>query len=102
MLTARHCCAWTLNMTTSVGRQKSRSEEHTSELQSQSNLVCRLLLEQKKIKKPQPYESLAPTTRLRDTSLPPNMNFPATSLPWARILQNTYPWTGVASTVHPY
>src|SRR2546430_10360189 len=26
----------------------SRSEEHTSELQSQSNLVCRLLLEQKK------------------------------------------------------
>src|SRR2546427_3087065 len=29
-----------------VGR--SRSEEHTSELQSQSNLVCRLLLEKKK------------------------------------------------------
>src|SRR2546427_6502902 len=27
---------------------KSRSEEHTSELQSQSNLVCRLLLEKKK------------------------------------------------------
>src|SRR2546427_1345966 len=27
----------------------SRSEEHTSELQSQSNLVCRLLLEKKKI-----------------------------------------------------
>src|SRR2546427_8913582 len=26
-----------------------RSEEHTSELQSQSNLVCRLLLEKKKI-----------------------------------------------------
>src|SRR5688572_32656650 len=31
-----------------VGR---RSEEHTSELQSQSNLVCRLLLEKKKKKK---------------------------------------------------
>src|SRR5688572_31313589 len=29
-----------------AGRQ--RSEEHTSELQSQSNLVCRLLLEKKK------------------------------------------------------
>src|SRR2546427_8944114 len=29
-----------------------RSEEHTSELQSQSNLVCRLLLEKKKRKKP--------------------------------------------------
>src|SRR5688572_32202744 len=27
---------------------KVRSEEHTSELQSQSNLVCRLLLEKKK------------------------------------------------------
>src|SRR2546430_7395971 len=27
---------------------KKRSEEHTSELQSQSNLVCRLLLEKKK------------------------------------------------------
>src|SRR5688572_32202164 len=29
-------------------RQGLRSEEHTSELQSQSNLVCRLLLEKKK------------------------------------------------------
>src|SRR2546430_7025187 len=28
--------------------QRGRSEEHTSELQSQSNLVCRLLLEKKK------------------------------------------------------
>src|SRR2546430_12187227 len=30
------------------GRATRRSEEHTSELQSQSNLVCRLLLEKKK------------------------------------------------------
>src|SRR3989475_8770362 len=30
---------------------RHRSEEHTSELQSQSNLVCRLLLEKKKKKK---------------------------------------------------
>src|SRR3989475_4589308 len=30
------------------GSQDVRSEEHTSELQSQSNLVCRLLLEKKK------------------------------------------------------
>src|SRR2546430_11913769 len=29
-------------------RENDRSEEHTSELQSQSNLVCRLLLEKKK------------------------------------------------------
>src|SRR2546430_13431535 len=31
-----------------AGVRNSRSEEHTSELQSQSNLVCRLLLEKKK------------------------------------------------------
>src|SRR2546427_11399902 len=31
-----------------VQHQACRSEEHTSELQSQSNLVCRLLLEKKK------------------------------------------------------
>src|SRR2546430_4513018 len=30
------------------GTLLARSEEHTSELQSQSNLVCRLLLEKKK------------------------------------------------------
>src|SRR5688572_31054065 len=32
---------------------EQRSEEHTSELQSQSNLVCRLLLEKKKRNKKQ-------------------------------------------------
>src|SRR2546430_11174170 len=41
-----------------------RSEEHTSELQSQSNLVCRLLLEKKKKNQicldPQQPESLRP------------------------------------------
>src|SRR2546430_4657738 len=31
-----------------LGLDIARSEEHTSELQSQSNLVCRLLLEKKK------------------------------------------------------
>src|SRR2546430_13478005 len=36
-----------------IGRCLRRSEEHTSELQSQSNLVCRLLLE-KKNQPPQP------------------------------------------------
>src|SRR5688572_32172212 len=34
-----------------LGLAGCRSEEHTSELQSQSNLVCRLLLEKKKKKK---------------------------------------------------
>src|SRR2546430_6867929 len=46
---------WTGDGTTGLGRvwrigaAGGRSEEHTSELQSQSNLVCRLLLEKKKI-----------------------------------------------------
>src|SRR5688572_32526116 len=38
---------------------QDRSEEHTSELQSQSNLVCRLLLEKKKTQK---RTTLRPTT----------------------------------------
>src|SRR5256885_11252924 len=33
---------------TAAGRRAERSEEHTSELQSPCNLVCRLLLEKKK------------------------------------------------------
>src|SRR2546427_2554249 len=47
-----------------VGR---RSEEHTSELQSQSNLVCRLLLEKKKKKKKKHYDirTRQTTTRKR-------------------------------------
>src|SRR5690242_21410155 len=32
-----------------LGTKRARSEEHTSELQSHVNLVCRLLLEKKKI-----------------------------------------------------
>src|SRR6266496_4954860 len=35
----------------STARGESRSEEHTSELQSRRDLVCRLLLEKKKKKK---------------------------------------------------
>src|SRR2546427_12961954 len=37
--------------TAGICEPRQRSEEHTSELQSQSNLVCRLLLEKKKKKK---------------------------------------------------
>src|SRR2546430_12062258 len=43
-----------------------RSEEHTSELQSQSNLVCRLLLEKKK-KQQYSSSSLPPYTAPRTT-----------------------------------
>src|SRR2546427_5981252 len=45
-----------------------RSEEHTSELQSQSNLVCRLLLEKKKNHK----------TRRRQTKDHPHARLPRT------------------------
>src|SRR5688572_31520734 len=38
--------------------EPERSEEHTSELQSQSNLVCRLLLEKKKKKQSVPRERI--------------------------------------------
>src|SRR5438034_7468941 len=38
------------------GRSRCRSEEHTSELQSHSDLVCRLLLEKKKKNKRQRHE----------------------------------------------
>src|SRR2546430_4944715 len=42
-----------------------RSEEHTSELQSQSNLVCRLLLEKKKLKAIAGHNTEAPKLRAR-------------------------------------
>src|SRR5438034_5978230 len=55
--------AWSLTTTTSSStssttsprrerRNPDRSEEHTSELQSHSDLVCRLLLEKKKCLEP--------------------------------------------------
>src|SRR5690606_9332986 len=43
----------------SVPTSQARSEEHTSELQSRENLVCRLLLEKKKKKK---HKKNVPTT----------------------------------------
>src|SRR2546430_7099318 len=43
-VTRSRCCYWDSMWVGGNGR----SEEHTSELQSQSNLVCRLLLEKKK------------------------------------------------------
>src|SRR2546427_9585829 len=43
---------------------EARSEEHTSELQSQSNLVCRLLLEKKKNKKKQENKQTQSAQRL--------------------------------------
>src|SRR2546421_920970 len=48
----------------SSSRPANRSEEHTSELQSRSDLVCRLLLEKKK----NPRD--APTSESRTTPVP--------------------------------
>src|SRR5438132_11705583 len=55
-LSGRHslCLAWSLAR---HHCRRKRSEEHTSELQSHSDLVCRLLLEKKKI-----VEGIAETT----------------------------------------
>src|SRR2546430_11260020 len=51
-----------------------RSEEHTSELQSQSNLVCRLLLEKKNESR---HESFARVARPADlVSATPRLNRP--------------------------
>src|SRR5205085_4956080 len=53
------------------GTRRRRSEEHTSELQSQSNLVCRLLLEKKK-------KGRAPVVRSQDPiHRQERQNFPA-------------------------
>src|SRR5438093_3141945 len=41
-------CGWGLRSRSRRRSQTGRSEEHTSELQSLTNLVCRLLLEKKK------------------------------------------------------
>src|SRR2546430_6940569 len=48
------------------GSRPDRSEEHTSELQSQSNLVCRLLLEKKKT-----TQRKRPVTRCRQLPVQP-------------------------------
>src|SRR5579859_8262384 len=53
-------------------RCPARSEEHTSELQSQSNLVCRLLLEKKKKKHSNLLTNKKKTHKINMTSTPIN------------------------------
>src|SRR2546430_2868328 len=50
-------------------RSVQRSEEHTSELQSQSNLVCRLLLEKKKKKKKYTTQNRQHCTRAQSATV---------------------------------
>src|SRR4051812_49681418 len=52
------------------GRLGLRSEEHTSELQSHVNLVCRLLLEKKKKKTQQQNKKTQPAIQTLNTSKP--------------------------------
>src|SRR2546430_10243502 len=55
-------CATTILTREIFSIRSERSEEHTSELQSQSNLVCRLLLEKKK----KPTRHRSSPTQLRN------------------------------------
>src|SRR5690349_23960357 len=50
------------------GRPVRRSEEHTSELQSRRDLVCRLLLEKKKKRRPSILLYAAPSTTVSPTA----------------------------------
>src|SRR2546430_10310162 len=56
-----------------------RSEEHTSELQSQSNLLCRLLLEKKKSTVRHSYLASTDTSVTPGPARPPNTSSACTS-----------------------
>src|SRR5258708_9020814 len=53
------------------GRQRQRSEEHTSELQSPDHLVCRLLLEKKKKRSQQPDDTVRRRMKTSDRAIQP-------------------------------
>src|SRR2546430_8822429 len=73
--------------------RRPRSEEHTSELQSQSNLVCRLLLEKKKYFVSTHFLIHMPTA---PTCLAGIFFSPYNQL-W--YLDRTYPWPGQSRPV---
>src|SRR5258708_19476203 len=64
--------SWSGAQTTSPNAEKSRSEEHTSELQSPDHLVCRLLLEKKKMLRIAPPPSPAYHTHPLPTHTSPD------------------------------
>src|SRR5437667_7639215 len=66
-------------VTNSAQHQSERSEEHTSELQSHHDLVCRLLLEKKKKQHRPPAASNGPppaTTQCHPSHLPQQARYP--------------------------
>src|SRR5688572_32241852 len=70
---------WALSQSPRRNAWPPRSEEHTSELQSQSNLVCRLLLEKKKKKQNNgTADQTSPNGLIIDflTSLRPDISYP--------------------------
>src|SRR5256886_13043671 len=71
-----------LRRSVDFGNRRRRSEEHTSELQSQSNLVCRLLLEKKKT-----VDQATLYSYLFSTTIPPHLRT-ALSLPRKPFLQS--------------
>src|SRR5256885_5812058 len=72
-----------VDCTTKTSRVRTRSEEHTSELQSPCNLVCRLLLEKKK-KRVEPIAPQHPLAlRARYTQLSARPSFLSSEFPWS-------------------
>src|SRR5262245_62473084 len=77
--TSRQACSTRASTTRPTAPRCTRSEEHTSELQSLRHLVCRLLLEKKKKETRhgrQPHSSRAapPSKRCSAAAIRPNKN----------------------------
>ena len=70
------------------GRLASRSEEHTSELQSLTNLVCRLLLEKKKKQKQKKKNKKKKKKQENNTNPPKHKN-------------STYNYKAITSLIKP-
>src|SRR5256885_2955326 len=79
------CC---VHASTSVSVRVARSEEHTSELQSPCNLVCRLLLEKKKTNERRPVRLIAYTLRLSRSHMVLIGNSKVTSLAITRLARS--------------
>src|SRR2546427_5109508 len=73
-----HDASAAANGTAHACARHARSEEHTSELQSQSNLVCRLLLEKKKKPNNNGPDCTYRSTKRQTTPVPVPNDVPST------------------------